>query len=611
MGDTLTRPTGEGHPGPDGPAQCGLLDGAAAPWAGQRLWHVLDGHFDVGQHFLATWLAWRQSPHRPALLHYSAISPAPPDRAVLMAQAQRHTAWAPLLTELDAHWFGLVAGTHRISLDQGRVLLTLHHGELETILPTLDVAVDTVFLAPAMPREAASLPATAWIKAVGRLCRRGARLAMPGATPSERAALVSVGFDIADPSATAVTGRADVLASYAPRWTPASSTRPPIVTRRRHALIVGAGLAGSAAAHSLATRGWSVDVVDAATEPATGASALPAGLVAPHVSPDDALLSRLSRAGVRLTLQRAQALLVEGVDWGLTGVMEHRVEGRRGLPTTDSWQRWGHAWSRPADREQQRLAGLEGCDTLWHAHAGWIRPVQLVKAQLRHPGITWHGAQAVQSLALAEDDGWRAIGPAGQVLAAAPLVVLATAWHTRRLLEPLLGRPLPLNPLRGQVCWGTMDKLSPQAQSSLPPFPVNGHGALVHGVQGPDGQPAWVVGSTFERAMPEPVVRLEDRAENLHKLQKLLPLAARHLVPQFDDAQDWAAVRCTLPDRVPAVGLLDPDTLPGLAVCTGLGARGLTLSVLCGEWLASALEAEPWPMERALAKAIQADRLMR
>jgi glycerol-3-phosphate acyltransferase PlsX len=55
-----------------------------------------------------------------------------------------------------------------------------------------------------------------------------------------------------------------------------------------------------------------VEVVDAAPAPAAGASGLPAGLLVPQHSRDDATRSRLSRAGVRLTLQWCRRLLREG-----------------------------------------------------------------------------------------------------------------------------------------------------------------------------------------------------------------------------------------------------------------------------------------------------------
>jgi tRNA 5-methylaminomethyl-2-thiouridine biosynthesis bifunctional protein len=153
-----------------------------------------------------------------------------------------------------------------------------------------------------------------------------------------------------------------------------------------------------------------------------------------------------------------------------------------------------------------------------------------------------------------------------------------------------------------------MSSLPDDTRRLLPPFPVNGHGALVHSVPGPDGEPSWVLGSTFERGMAEAVIRSDDRAANLAKLQTLLPRVGQAMAPHVTQGNDWAGVRCTLPDRLPAVGYLDPVALPGLALCTGLGARGLTLSVLCGEWLAALLDGEPWPTERVLADKLSAQR---
>src|SRR5690349_15040484 len=89
--------------------------------------------------------------------------------------------------------------------------------------------------------------------------------------------------------------------------------------------VIGAGLAGAAVAASLARRGWQVDVFDAADKPASGASGLPAGVLAPALSPDDNLLSRLTRAGVDMTLRECGRLLVAGQDWGPTGVLERRI----------------------------------------------------------------------------------------------------------------------------------------------------------------------------------------------------------------------------------------------------------------------------------------------
>jgi len=382
-------------------------------------------------------------------------------------------------------------------------------------------------------------------------------------------------------------------------------------------VVVGAGLAGSAAAYSLAQRGWQVQVLDCAVAPAAGASALPAGLVAPHVSPDDAPLSRLSRAGVRATLERVATLLPQGQDWGPSGVLEHRVEKKRALPTpAPDGPRWMDDWSLEASPAQISAAGLAGLDPpasgIWHPCAAWLRPAQLVRAQLAHEGISWRGGCTVARL-LPSAQGWDLLDAHGQTLAQAPLVVLAAGFAVRTLLASLSAATepaefLPLHALRGQVSWGLLDALPAAARAALPPWPVNGYGSFLHGMNGPSGAPMWIVGSTFERGNTSAAANEADQAANQARLQRLLPHLGTLMQPAFQAAQGWAAVRCTLPDRLPAVGLLDAVRWPGLCALAGLGARGLTLSVLAGEVLAAQLHGEPWPLETRLAQKLLAQR---
>jgi len=394
-------------------------------------------------------------------------------------------------------------------------------------------------------------------------------------------------------------------------------TRPALVERAGHALVVGAGLAGSAAAYSLAQRGWRVEVLDAASAPAAGASGLPAGLIAPHVSPDDAPLSRISRAGLRATLERVAALLPQGLDWAPSGALEHRVKHKRALPPATADQpRCGDDWSLEASPGQIEAAGLADLDApasaLWHPSAAWLRPAQLVRAQLAHERIVWRGGAAVARLQRTST-GWALLDAHGQALAQAPHVVLAAGFAVRALLESpeATGHSLPLQALRGQVSWGLLSDLPAAARAALPPWPVHGYGSFLQGMRGPSDAPMWIVGSTFERGNTTAAVTAADHAANQARLQRLLPRLGAQMPSAFAAAQGWAAVRCTLPDRLPAVGALDGARWPGLYVLTGLGARGLTLSVLAGEVLAAQLHGEPWPLPAPLARALLAQRFVR
>ena len=77
------------------------------------------------------------------------------------------------------------------------------------------------------------------------------------------------------------------------------------VKRIAHCIVIGAGIAGACVAQSLAQRGWQVTVVDAAAEPASGASGLPVGLYAPYISADNNFTSQISAVGVQFTQKLA------------------------------------------------------------------------------------------------------------------------------------------------------------------------------------------------------------------------------------------------------------------------------------------------------------------
>jgi tRNA 5-methylaminomethyl-2-thiouridine biosynthesis bifunctional protein len=352
-------------------------------------------------------------------------------------------------------------------------------------------------------------------------------------------------------------------------------------------------------------RGWSVMVLDQAPGVGAGASGLPAGLAAPHVSPDDNVLSRITRAGVQATLQRAQALLHSGTDWALTGVLEHNLTGKRRLPANSPDHH-----SAPASAAQIAAAGLPpDSPALWHAQAGWIRPRQLVTAQLQTPGLQVCWGQQVQSIERRGDE-WAVTDAQGQTLGQAPWLVVASAFDSLALLQPLPGFAVPLNPLRGQVSFGHMADLNEAQRQQLPHFPVNGHGSFISGVPTPEGLPGWFIGSTFERNCEQAPVRDEDHGANQVRLATLLPALGQAMAGQFEPGrvQGWAGVRCTLPNRLPAVGPVDPARLPGLCLNTGMGARGISLAVLCGELTAAWLNKEPLPLPDSLAKHLAAER---
>ena len=627
-----------------------LPNGTTTP--SPALWRMLVLPASPNEHaalpFLQSWLALPSATATTTVTtrwHLVAIVPSAAAVQALQPSALPAAVRA-LAAQLQPHWQGLLPGCHRITLDQNQqqLQLTLWVGDTYELLRQQQLTADALWL-PAWPAiEAAQRPHFA--KALARHCTPGTSVLAPAADfPDWLGALRQSGFV---PPAVPAGTNTDINACantathvhtrYAPAWQPRQRTdaSPAPLPSAGHALIVGAGLAGSAVAYSLASRGWRVTVLGMGTHPADGASGLPAGLFCPHISPDDSILSRLSRSGVRTTLQRLRQLCQPGQDWAQSGVLEHCTDGGTGLPA-----HWPHGpgqdWSQHASATQLQTAGLPpDTDACWHRQAGWVRPAQLVQAQLAHPHIHFQGHASVAQLCLQPNQRWQALDAQGHRLADADIAVLASGPGTAALLEQLASQPhvqphtpqhpaphWPLQPIRGQVTWGwhSADAAAAQTQR-LPPFPVNGHGNLVTHVPCPaSGRALWVMGSTFERDVSALPISAADQAAahavNHGKLSTLLPATGAAMAAHFEPANapaTWGHIRVASHDRLPLVGPVlqgDGTPWPGLWMSTAMGSRGLTLSALCGELLAARLHGEPLPLDSALATHLATERVVR
>ena len=590
---------------------CGL----PAAWAGQSQWRVLETGFGLGLNFLLTWQAWRQDAARPRLLHFVATEAFPAKAQDLLQQAGQYAHLLPLAQELAAQWWGLLPGVHRLRLDGGRVLLTLLIGDTQTMLRQQDMVVDSIYLDGFSPASNPEMWSLHTLKAVARSARRGTRLASRIHTAQLRKDLVQCGFVLTD-TASAAHAPGSLLANFEPAWEPrkaplwprgAQALATATQAQPRRAVVVGAGIAGAACAQQMAMRGWQVSVLDAAPQPAAGASALPAGIFAPHTSSDDSLLSRITRAGLRTTVQWAQQLLQAGQDWELTGVLERRqlatprdetaahTEDAQGPKRHSAHERpaaWSAnladaaaPWSQSASAAVLAAQGLPADDAaLWHPHGGWLRPAALVQALLQQPGIRFVGNTAVAQIApVAGAAAWLVQDAQGQALAQTDLVVVCAGPQSGVVAQAVVHRPLPLQPIRGQVSWG---RYAPG--DAVLHHPVNGHGSWVPFYRdSASGEPAWVMGSSFERDVtdlpPAPADAARAHAANSQralckKLCHRTSLGPAALRVQRPLAARWATViagRCEA-GRRPAVtpdlhrdGIARPDL--GLAVRRAAG----------------------------------------
>jgi tRNA 5-methylaminomethyl-2-thiouridine biosynthesis bifunctional protein len=314
---------GNTHGSPHDPAQHLFLRGSNLPsrWAHREQFVILENGFGSGLNFLATWATWENDPHRPACLHYLATEAHPFQADDLLQALKPHTAFSRLTAKLGALWPVLLPGFHRLELvadkTRGRVVLTLMLGDAHTNLKQLNATVDAIFLDGFAPARNTQM----WTPA---LFRRLRQLAAPDATLVSRYPDACVKNDLVAASFsctadTVIAGKPKVLLANVSSKRASKNAAP-----QRHAIIIGAGLAGCATAERLAQRDWRIDLIEAHAAPAQEGSGNLAGIVRPVLSRDDNFISRLSRAGF-LYLQRAWAQLErhdEDPAYDLSGVLQ-------------------------------------------------------------------------------------------------------------------------------------------------------------------------------------------------------------------------------------------------------------------------------------------------
>jgi tRNA 5-methylaminomethyl-2-thiouridine biosynthesis bifunctional protein len=570
----------------------------------------LDAQFSTDR-FGAVLHAWQHSPLRPRWLHYVAL--LPPDTNAADSGNLKHVLGAAAFDTLDA-------GLHRMVLADQQVSLTLCVGAPLHMLGELQLRADHILAA-----SDRSHWDRWWLKALARCCRPGTQLHFPDAQGLPQDAMREVGLDWVS-AADVPKLPAQRLALYAPRWRNTRQQPQPTALPVGTCAVVGAGLAGAAVARALAERGWLVDVYDQHTEPAQGASGLPAGLVAPLVSADDGARSQLLRRGTRLMLAQAGHYLERGRDWDQTGVLEYR---------RDRTGETAHA-------------------THWHPQAGWIKPASMVRAWLAHPSIRFVPQSVVHRLQR-QTTHWQLLNAKAQVLGHADAVVLANAHGCQALLQSsapalqvdaaLAHALVRLQQLHGSVSMGSIgssaspgspgkhgDQYAPGARDPdhgqrtdgaqlppcaievpgprLPSVPVNGRGSYIPWVNGPDG-PQWIAGATYENDPTRCADAAQQHQANLDKLLQLLPQCGDALVQAFaqETLVHWHNTRCATWDRLPLVGPVEACNAPSVWMCVGMGSRGLSLASLCAQLLAAQIGGEPWPLEASLARQLQSQRL--
>ncbi|MDX9664637.1 bifunctional tRNA (5-methylaminomethyl-2-thiouridine)(34)-methyltransferase MnmD/FAD-dependent 5-carboxymethylaminomethyl-2-thiouridine(34) oxidoreductase MnmC [Pseudomonas sp. P5_152] len=603
-----------------------LSERFAALSAGEKL-VIGETGFGTGLNFLCAWQLFEQQAVAGARLHFISVekyplSPADLQRALALWPELKAFA-EPLL----AQYVAIHQGFQRLVLDHGRVTLTLLIGDALEQLPQLDAQIDAWFLDGFAPAKNPEM----W---TAELFAELARLAAPGSTISTftstgwvRRLLNAAGFKMR--RTPGIGHKWEILRGAFIAWpaeTPAPAAvkpwfaRPPQHLGERHALVIGAGLAGCASAASLAARGWQVSLLERHADLAQEASGNPQGVLYLKLSAHGTALSQMIVSGFGHT-RRLLEHLHRGHDWDDCGVLQLAFDAKEAERQAKLAAAFASDLLQPLDRLQaQAIAGIAlEHGGLFYPEGGWVHPPALCRWQAAHPQVQLLAHREVLQLRKV-DQLWQA-WDGETLLASAPVVILAGAAQIKQFAQ---SADLPLKRIRGQI---TRLAQTPQSQSL-------GTVVCAEGYVAPARLGEHTLGASFDFKSDDLTPTTAEHLGNLDMLKDISPdLVERLHISELDpeQLQGRAAFRCTSPDYLPIVGPLAdsqaftqaygalakdarqvPDHpcpwLEGLYVNSGHGSRGLITAPLSGELLAAWLDNEPLPLPRSVAEACHPNR---
>lgn len=656
-------------------AQQVFLEGNHLParWRNRTRFVILETGFGLGNNFLSTWMAWRQDPARCTHLVFISVErhpllkadlakvhgisldgPGEPSQHLdaLPPQAGDNAVRNGLARRLLAAWPTLTPGMHSLHFDEplsdataaasasghppDRVSLLLGLGDIQDTLPAMVASVDAFYLDGFSPAKNPQMWDADLLSRLNRLAAPGATAATWTVARGVRDALTTAGFRVE--RLPGLGSKRDMIrAVYEPRYTPprqAGGWWPePAQMADRHAIVVGAGLAGCATALALCRAGWRVTLIDQHAGPAHAASGNPGGLFHSIVHGDDGLHARAHRAAALSTWRLVK-------DWIADGSLQGSSTGLLRLDSAlhaDQVQALMSRQHLPADHVQwleqaaaQQLAGMPVPSGGWLFHqAGWLHPAGLARRMLDEasswqqngqPVLNCLWQQAPDRISMTPDGHWQAYQGTA-TLATASTLIVCSANNAPTLLQTLppdqaVAIP-PLSTTRGQI---TAVDTGPHNGMRTPNLPVAGNGYVL-----PLSVQTLLCGATNQLGDTDASVRQADHRHNLAQAAALgvcSPQAAANL--DTGGLQGRTSWRAATPDRLPVIGALawSPERLTagtpirrldqvrllprqrsergGLYVVAGLGSRGITWAGLIGDLIAHWVAGTPCPIEADL-----------
>jgi tRNA 5-methylaminomethyl-2-thiouridine biosynthesis bifunctional protein len=547
-----------------------FLDGCGLPdaWSGRRRFVVGELGFGTGLNIVALLDLWRRARPPGGQLHVFSVEAFPITPEEAARALGRWPELADITDLLTRRWPGRARGRHRVDLPEFGAVLDLAVMDAAEALEGWSGAADAWFLDGFSPALNPQMWSDEVLALTAQRSAPGARAATFTVAGRVRRGLAAAGFTVE--KRPGFGRKRERLEAHLP----GEALDPPA----RRVAIVGAGIAGAAAARAVRALGAEAIVIEA-ERPGAGGSGNPAALVTPRL---DAGLGEAARLfaqafgrAVDLYGRSPDAILAQGV---LQLAADARDADRFArIAASDVFEPAELDLLEP-DAATARLSETAPA-ALDQRTALVVEPAPILAA--------WTGDLVRVAVAAVEREGdaWRLLDAGGAEILRADAVIVAAALASRELIPAL-----PLQPVRGQASWTGETIAAPAAAWGGYVLPTR-EGLLF--------------GATHERDDMDRAVREDDHRRNLATLASALPALAARIAGR--PLQGRASVRAVTPDRLPVAG----DVAPGLFALTGFGSRGFSLAPLLAEHVAALALGAPSPIGRAAADLVAPDRFAR
>ncbi|MFO6424867.1 bifunctional tRNA (5-methylaminomethyl-2-thiouridine)(34)-methyltransferase MnmD/FAD-dependent 5-carboxymethylaminomethyl-2-thiouridine(34) oxidoreductase MnmC [Motilimonas sp. KMU-193] len=583
---------------------------------------IAETGFGTGLNFLVAWHTFNQFKQAypdqgPQRLYFTSFEKYPLTQKDLQLALAQWPELAPLAKQLVADYPNCVSGSHRLSLQQGQVILDLWFGDLHDSLPQLycpaQGLVDCWFLDGFAPSKNPDMWSQSLFDAMGRLAKPGATVATFTAAGFVRRGLTDAGFTMTKPKGFG--RKREMLAGHyseAPKVLTIikGENREPATSSADAITLVGGGIAAAATALALVRKGRKVNLYCKDSQLASNASGNRQGALYPLISPNNPINTELFIHAFDYSRQLLRQVAHQGIRHQFCGVIELNYDDKSAKKVNlIEQQDYPCSLVKSLTPEQaNQVANLPiNTNGLLYPDAAWLNPgdytCALIAQAIETGLLTIHFDSLISDI-VAKDTGWQ-FRVNGQ-LESAQIMILCTGSN----LDFAQLKALPLFPVRGQVSHVNTSPVSQDLKTVL----------CYQGYMTPADGKSHCIGASYGRNQDAVNFSQIEQQQNHDKLLTSMPQVDWPKELDFTNKDGRVSVRCGTRDNLPFVGKVPiyqefvnfnhSEKLEhhDLYMLSALGSRGLCTAPLMAELLACEIVGEPLPVGKEVLARLHPNR---